>query len=278
MRQPRACSRTRAVAPTGELQCRRPFRSIVLDRGRLDQCRGFARRGRRERARCGSWRTGRRRAAAARAALGLRARQSLRQPAACGLACPPAVVHQLSLLAGVAVIDAIGRPPPARRIAGLRLKWPNDVLIGEAKCAGILPESHIGRRRGGASLAVIGIGINLASHPDGPRARRDPSCRARGERWRRRRCWAILPSAMQRWLGVWDCGYRLCRTCARRGSSAAAPSARTLTVDTGREAHRRHIPRSRRRRRAHHARWQGRERKLTFGDVTLAAAGRKRIA
>ena len=72
---------------------------------------------------------------------------------------------QLSLLAGVAVIDAIGAAAAGAAPPGLRLKWPNDVLIGEAKCAGILPESHTGRQAT-SSLAVIGIGINLAWHPD----------------------------------------------------------------------------------------------------------------
>src|SRR5215472_12224070 len=46
------------------------------------------------------------------------------------LECQPGVAQQLSLVAGVAVVDAIrtaagglGKPE------GLRLKWPNDVLI-----------------------------------------------------------------------------------------------------------------------------------------------------
>src|SRR5262249_11568967 len=81
------------------------------------------------------------------------------------LACPPAATHQLSLLAGVAVVDAIGAVSADRPIRTLRLKWPNDVLIGGAKCAGILPESHAGTSVGDA-LAVIGVGINLAWHPE----------------------------------------------------------------------------------------------------------------
>jgi BirA family transcriptional regulator, biotin operon repressor / biotin---[acetyl-CoA-carboxylase] ligase len=69
---------------------------------------------------------------------------------------------QLSLIVGIAVFDALttaaGGP-----IEGLRLKWPNDVLVGRGKLAGILVESTT--TSDGRLLAVVGIGINLAAPP-----------------------------------------------------------------------------------------------------------------
>jgi BirA family biotin operon repressor/biotin-[acetyl-CoA-carboxylase] ligase len=42
--------------------------------------------------------------------------------------------------------------------AAVRLKWPNDLWLGEAKLAGILVEAaHVGGRR----HAVVGVGINI---------------------------------------------------------------------------------------------------------------------
>lgn len=61
----------------------------------------------------------------------------------------------LSLAVGVAVASALercGAPP-------LGLKWPNDVLVGDAKLAGILVE--LGGEFLGPCHAVIGIGVNL---------------------------------------------------------------------------------------------------------------------
>ncbi len=67
---------------------------------------------------------------------------------------PP--VASLSLVAGVAVWNTVATFLPDRSRAVL--KWPNDLLIEEAKCAGILLE------REGDSV-VMGIGVNLLHAP-----------------------------------------------------------------------------------------------------------------
>ena len=59
----------------------------------------------------------------------------------------------VSLVAGVAAVRAL-RALGARQVA---LKWPNDLVAGEAKLGGILVES---RSRDGAALVVVGVGIN----------------------------------------------------------------------------------------------------------------------
>lgn len=50
-------------------------------------------------------------------------------------------------------------PPASGR--GMELKWPNDLLIAGAKVSGILLERAEG-------VVVVGIGVNLAHHPDLP--------------------------------------------------------------------------------------------------------------
>ena len=68
---------------------------------------------------------------------------------------------ELSFAAGLAVHDAILDCAPGLR-ERLALKWPNDVLCGGGKLAGILIEGH----RLHLSLAVaIGIGVNCKQHP-----------------------------------------------------------------------------------------------------------------
>ena len=66
----------------------------------------------------------------------------------------------LSLAVGVAVARALA----ALGVRDVALKWPNDVLLGGRKLAGILVELS-GERRG--MVAVIGIGLNLAPPPAG---------------------------------------------------------------------------------------------------------------
>lgn len=84
------------------------------------------------------------------------------------LDCTPAEVPQLALVAGVAVAEAITAVAheSGTRIDTLRLKWPNDVLIGGAKVAGILAESApVAAVATSGVVVIIGIGINLAAFP-----------------------------------------------------------------------------------------------------------------
>ncbi|HET6389492.1 biotin--[acetyl-CoA-carboxylase] ligase [Hyphomicrobium sp.] len=71
---------------------------------------------------------------------------------------------QLSLLAGIAVIDAVRATMDLAPGTDLRLKWPNDILIGRAKAGGILVEST-SARAGSGFLAVLGFGLNLITSP-----------------------------------------------------------------------------------------------------------------
>jgi BirA family biotin operon repressor/biotin-[acetyl-CoA-carboxylase] ligase len=148
-----------------------------------------------------------------------------------GLDCPPTAVPQLSLLAGVATIDAIRRATAGGpELAGLRLKWPNDVLIGRAKCAGILCESVAGPQ---ITTAVVGIGIDLAWHPTAMhRAATDLA--AHGCRIAPEAMLASLDEAMQRWLAVWDRG-RAFHSLRQAWLERAGPVGEMCTVDTGRE-------------------------------------------
>jgi len=66
----------------------------------------------------------------------------------------PKEAGALSLVVGLALADLIER----LGVADVALKWPNDVLIGGAKCCGILIELVAHRR---PLEAVIGIGLNL---------------------------------------------------------------------------------------------------------------------
>lgn len=73
-----------------------------------------------------------------------------------------AALPQLSLLAAVALGEAVTLlGAPAERVG---YKWPNDVLLGGGKVAGILLEG--GRwENGEPSWLVLGLGVNVASRP-----------------------------------------------------------------------------------------------------------------
>ncbi len=74
----------------------------------------------------------------------------------------PRYAALIGYVAAVAVHDTVaaltGRP------SAVACKWPNDVLVGGEKIAGILPESSIGAD-GALEWIVLGIGLNIASAP-----------------------------------------------------------------------------------------------------------------
>ncbi len=68
-----------------------------------------------------------------------------------------AELSALTLDAATAVASAI------EDVAGLRadLKWPNDLLVGGRKLAGILTELHTQLCPNGSPVVIIGVGVNV---------------------------------------------------------------------------------------------------------------------
>ena len=132
-------------------------------------------------------------------------------------------------MAGVAVIDALLALWPDGRLRGLRLKWPNDVLVGRAKAGGILIEAT---QSGGRRVAIVGIGINLASAPQVPG--RDVTCLADHAGA------ALDPGAVAhaiavsfgRWRAVWDRGDGFASICAA-WLDRAGPLGEPMMVNAG---------------------------------------------
>ena len=74
---------------------------------------------------------------------------------------PAAAAPQLGFVAGLALHDAAVAASPALA-PRLALKWPNDLLCGTRKIAGILIEGE-----GSPVTVAVGIGVNCRHHPDG---------------------------------------------------------------------------------------------------------------
>ncbi|AQA01464.1 biotin--[acetyl-CoA-carboxylase] ligase [Mycobacterium sp. MS1601] len=70
---------------------------------------------------------------------------------------PPDAWGWLPLLTGVAVVDALARSCSV----SAKLKWPNDVLVGGGKLAGILAEVAAP-----APVIVVGLGLNVSLSAD----------------------------------------------------------------------------------------------------------------
>jgi BirA family transcriptional regulator, biotin operon repressor / biotin---[acetyl-CoA-carboxylase] ligase len=97
----------------------------------------------------------------------------------------------LSLALGVAAAEACGQ--------GVRLQWPNDLMLSGRKVGGILVEAT-------SAKAICGIGINLTWAPDGaarldqPRGELMARLRPAVERW----CSAPPGEVLARWRELSD--------------------------------------------------------------------------
>jgi BirA family biotin operon repressor/biotin-[acetyl-CoA-carboxylase] ligase len=78
---------------------------------------------------------------------------------------PPVHAHELIQRVALAAIAAVS----AVAVVQAQLKWPNDVLVGDAKLAGVLAQAGTGQgaQRGRIDHVVVGIGMNVAWAPQG---------------------------------------------------------------------------------------------------------------
>jgi BirA family biotin operon repressor/biotin-[acetyl-CoA-carboxylase] ligase len=104
-----------------------------------------------------------------------RAGRSWQAPAGTSLLCsvllrPDLAAVELSplpLIAGLAIAEGIEALSIGLLDAGIELKWPNDIFIGQRKLAGVLMQSRVDST--GLSFVNLGIGINVnVKHEDLP--------------------------------------------------------------------------------------------------------------
>ncbi len=110
-------------------------------------------------------------------------------------------VPWIGLAAAVATVDAI------EAVSGLqcRVKWPNDVLIGQKKVAGILTECRF-KTENAPPAVVVGIGVNVnnraAALPEDIRASATSLLDATGGETDRNQLAAALLDALACWVGT----------------------------------------------------------------------------
>ena len=130
---------------------------------------------------------------------------------------PPAPT--LALVAAVALHEVVSIYAP-----GTRIKWPNDLLFGGFKLAGILLE----RER---DAVIVGFGVNLAHHPEGIDRPATSLAALAGLAPEPAPFLEILAEALARWLQRWRSeGQPAVR---RQWLAAAHPLGTALTTPEG---------------------------------------------
>ncbi len=120
------------------------------------------------------------------------------------LEVPPSAAAQLSFVTALAASDVIASLAP-NRAHTLRLKWPNDVLLGDAKVAGILLESWQPDPNSPSLCILIGVGINLCDSPRHP-VRATTDLGLGNSRESIEGAFRSLAGSLDRWMEIWDAG------------------------------------------------------------------------
>ena len=121
----------------------------------------------------------------------------------------PSVAATLGFAAGLALEAALWRlsAEAIARSAGLdlnyRLKWPNDVLAGSRKLAGILLEAETGPD--GRLAVVVGIGTNIIAAPEAT-PYPTPCLRTLGLAVTAEELFCALSDCWADYRGIWDNG------------------------------------------------------------------------
>jgi BirA family biotin operon repressor/biotin-[acetyl-CoA-carboxylase] ligase len=134
---------------------------------------------------------------------------------------PTAEWPLLTLVAGCAVAEAIARQ------TGLdpRLRWPNDLLVGDGKVSGILTEAVLGTQ----PFAILGIGVNVSQREEEWPVDLRPVARSLatvGGPVQRQALLAVILEELDVWYRRWlDEGFALVRSAwRRRGISTPSPA------------------------------------------------------
>lgn len=109
----------------------------------------------------------------------------------------PDQVAALPLVAGLAVVRALA-PFLSRSASLVSLKWPNDVLVGGRKIAGILCE-RLGEN------VIVGIGVNVRQRvwPDELNGRATSLLQETGRQWKVAQVRNAVLDQLGKWYGIW---------------------------------------------------------------------------
>ena len=125
---------------------------------------------------------------------------------------------------------------------GFALKWPNDVLAGDKKLAGILLEAEAVAN--GGLAVVVGIGTNVVAAPEGTPTPAT-SLAALGVHIGAEELFAALADAWVEFRGIWDHGRGFAEI-RRLWLERAARLGEKVTIQTGACRHRGHVRHHRR--------------------------------